>query len=318
MGRRASRWAHSRRNVWDMGPLVLAGLERHARTSRPLRRRSAVWAPKGGPAAFRYYAQDLTRALRQAHRYEVPPRAWRSQSLHVEHAPGLFEDAVLSDEVSAAQAADVGVVVSEHVVGATAAAWEQRADVLVALDESSATRLRERWPAKRVELIPPGCPAWRPPSRDRSGRVVAMIGRPSRAERADLASLRELASNLSGVEELRQLELPSSSDQLVASVNRLADVVVVWRGGTNDGTGMYLARVAVASGVPVVMSRVAATDGLEEVTLRRDDVAQAVLESLDRRGERTATAVAAREICAAWDWPRVAAVHDALWRTVST
>ena len=318
MGRRASRWAHSRRNVWDMGPAVLAGLERHARTARPLRRSSAVWAPTGGPPAFRYYAQDLTRALRRTHRYEVPPRAWRSQSLHVQHAPGLFEDTALSDEVMAARAADLGVVVSEHVVGATAAAWEQRADVLVALDTSSASRLRARWPAKRVELIPPGCPAWRPPTRDGRRKVVAMIGSPSRAERAELDLLRELAETGKEVEALRGIELPASSDQLVAGVNRLADVVVVWRGGTNDGTGMYLARVAVASGVPVVMSQIDAADGLEEVTLRRDRVAQAVLESLEGGSAGAATAAAAQEICAAWGWSRVAAVHDALWRTVST
>lgn len=45
MGRAASAWAHTNRNVWDMGPATLAAIERHARTPRPLRRTYAIWAP---------------------------------------------------------------------------------------------------------------------------------------------------------------------------------------------------------------------------------------------------------------------------------
>ena len=301
-----------------MGPAVLDALERHARTSRPLRRTSAVWAPDSGPTAFRYYANDLTRALSRARRYELAPHAWRSATLHVQHAHGAFDDGELTKRVCAARAAGMGVVVSEHAVTETATAWEQRADVLVALDERSARRLRERWPAKRVELIPPGCPRWRAPTREGRRRVVAMIGSPAGAERAELRRLRELAARGVEVDELRQVKFPPSSDGLAAVLGAVADAVVVWRGGTRSGSGMYLARVAVASGVPVVMARAPSPDGLEEVTLQRERVADAVLEALDGSEERAARAGAAREFCAASDWSRVAAVHEALWRTVSS
>jgi glycosyltransferase involved in cell wall biosynthesis len=318
MGKRASGWAHARRNVWDMGPAVLAAMERHARTSRPLRRTAAMWAPDNGPAAFRYYADDLTRALSRVQRYDLPPRAWRSQSLHVQHSPRVFAEGHLTETVCAARAAGIGLVVTEHAVGVTATPWEQRADVLIALDEAAARRLRERWPSKRVELIPPALPAWREPTRDGSRRVVALIGSPSEAEKAELLSLRELAAVGREVELVRQVGLPGSSDRLASRLNTIADAVVVWRRGANDGTGMYVARVAVASGVPVVMSHASAPDGLDEVTLRRESVAEGVLEALEGEEERAARTAAARDLCAAWDWSRVAAVHDALWRTVST
>jgi glycosyltransferase involved in cell wall biosynthesis len=300
MGRRASRWAHRRRNVWDMGPAALEAIERHARTSRPLRRSCAVWAPEGGPASFRYYAQDLTRSSSTVRRHHDPPRAWRSQSLHVQHAPGLFDDEELARAIGAARAAGVGVAITEHEVGPTATAWEQRADVLVALDEAAARLLRERWPGKRVELIPPGCPAWRAASRERGGRTVATIG-----ASADRLKSLEVLAEAGDIDELVHLrELPRDSDRLARQLNESADVVVVWPGG-------YLARIALASGVPVVVPRPVGGGELAEVTTTRDDPAEDVLEALE-----TGPAAAAREFCEAASWPRVAAVHDALWRTV--
>jgi glycosyltransferase involved in cell wall biosynthesis len=297
MGRRASRWAHRRRNVWDMGPAALEAIERHARTSRPLRRSYAVWAPEAGPAPFRWYAEDLTGASSTVRRHREPPRRWRSQSLHVQHAPGLFDDDELADAVGAARAGGAGVVVTEHEVGDRATAWEQRADVLVALDEAGAERLRGRWPAKRVELIPPGCPQWRPPSRPRGGRAVVSLGPPG-------DRLRALAED-GEIDELVHLEeLPGGSDRLARRLNETADAVVVWPGG-------YLTRVALASGVPVVVPAPVARGELAEVTTSRDDPAEAVLEALEN-----GPATAAREFCEASGWPRTAAVHDALWRTV--
>ena len=36
--------------------------------------------------------------------------------------------------------------------------------------------LRERWPRKRIEHIPCGCPTWFPPRKQRRGRVIGAFG----------------------------------------------------------------------------------------------------------------------------------------------
>ncbi|MEJ2212310.1 MAG: glycosyltransferase, partial [Anaerolineae bacterium] len=188
MGRRASAWAHEQRNVWDMGPAVLEVMERHARTPRPLRRTYALWAPagtgptyEGGAAGPAYYAASLAKHLAQALVYAAPPRAgarvaWRSPLLHVHYAPGLVDDAELARQVQAARQAGMATLVTEHRLAGQARAWEQAADVLVALTAPAAARLRGRWPHKRIEVIPPGCPPWRPSPRPAGGRTVAVLG----------------------------------------------------------------------------------------------------------------------------------------------
>jgi hypothetical protein len=322
MGRRASQWVHAHRNVWDLGPATLDAIERHAQTSGPLRRRFAVWAGATTTrAGYRYYADDLVRLVSPARLYGRPPRAWRSRVLHVQHAPGLLADAEVTAQLAAARSEGVCVIVTEHAVGEVATAWEQGADVLVALDERAGVRLRQRWPGKRVEIIPRGCPPWLTPTRDGSRRTIATIGMPSEADVTDWEELTDLAAT-SGLRIIaiggRRDPSPPTSEALAQRLNSEADLIVVW--GTDDeGVDLpCLVRVAIASGVPVLLGRgVIACDDLAGVTDQPEDLVASVVPILAGDRDDSRHAAAAREFCAAVNWPRIAALHEALWQAVS-
>jgi glycosyltransferase involved in cell wall biosynthesis len=340
MGRRASAWAHARRNVWDLGPASLAVLERHARSPRPLRRAYAVWAPaSAGPHGFRYYSHDLVRSLSLARLYDAPPAAWRSQSLHIQHAPGLFDDAALARQIQAAQHAGIGVALTEHAAGERAEAWEQHADVLVAPSAPAAARLRERWPHKRVECIPPGCLPWRPTTRDGTGQTVAIVGFSTQE-----ASVWEVLDALAALPAARLLvfgpapagkggtlwaeairglpvrfaDMPPSSVDLAQRLNEEADAVVFWGHGGGSLTASYTARVALASGVPVLTSPTSQYADLTAATLQPGDLGAGLRDILLSRVRRAELAGAARAFCEEASWPRVAALHLVLWRTLSS
>jgi glycosyltransferase involved in cell wall biosynthesis len=190
MGRRASTWAHTHRNVWNLGPATLAVIEKYARTPRPLRRTYAVWAPGGdGSEQIAYYVRNFARTLFQARIYESPPTigqtspmavAWRSPVLHIHYAPGLILDDELAKHIQAAKHQGMAVAVTEHGIredsSEQAHAWEQKADVLIAPNPAIADRLRTRWPYKRIEVIPLGMPRYRPSQRRHAGRTIAVIG----------------------------------------------------------------------------------------------------------------------------------------------
>jgi glycosyltransferase involved in cell wall biosynthesis len=339
MGRRASAWVHAKRNVWDLGPTSLEAIERHARSPRPLRRTYAVWAPaSAGLPEVRYYSQDLVRSASLARLYDAPPGAWRSQSLHVQHAPDLFDNAALARQVQAARHGGMSVVVTEHLVNGRAEAWEQCADVLIALSAPAAERLRARWPRKRVEHIPPGCPPWRAATRKGTGRVVAIVGLPLSEDGA-----RELVDAMATVPRARLLvfgsrpegraaglwteaarrlrvrfePLPPSSEELARRLNEEADAVVFW-----DHEGCYLAashtaRIALASGAPVLTSPTSQYADLAAATFQPEDLGAGLREVLESRTRSAELAGAARAFCEEASWPRIAALHLVLWRTLS-
>jgi glycosyltransferase involved in cell wall biosynthesis len=340
MGRRAAAWAHAQRNVWDMGPGILAAIERHARSSRPLRRTYAVWAPTaGGGSEFEYYNGDLARSLTLAQMYADPPNAWRSQSLHIQYAPDLFDEAALVHQVEAAQQAGIAVAVTEHRVGRGAAAWEQRADVLVALSAAAVTRLRNRWPHKRVEFIPPGCLPWREARRNGEGQTIAILGLPTQECRAKelldrmsdamatLPAARLLVFGPPSISEadedwggdahdlpVRFACLPSSSEDLARQLNEESNAVVLC--GMEDGTASYTARIALASGVPVLVTPTSEYGELAAATFQPDDLAAGLREVLLSRAWRAELASAAQAFCEEASWQKVAARHLALWRTL--
>ena len=314
LGRRASEWAHAQRNVWDLGPQTLAAIERHARTERPLRRARAVWAPlTGAPAGYRIYAEGLVRCLAHTRLRESAPRAWRAQVLHVQHLPGLFDEVALARAVQDAGRQGAAVVVTEHAVGATARAWEGRADALVALDEESAAQLRTRWPGKRVEVIPPGSPVWREPSRAPGPATIAVLGAAEPATAAALSALRGVRLLAVGAAAASTLAapgyaLPRSGDVLAGLLNRAADAVLVLGAGA---AAEHCARAALASGVAVAMPQASAALAASGATLRAADV-----ERLLDGSVRAALLERARAHCETWSWQSVAALHHALWQAL--
>lgn len=338
LGRRASAWAHANRNVWDMGPMSLKVLERYASTSRPLRRTYAVWAVAGregvtgdgagaGAAADdvatwsgRHYARNVARYAGQSILYERPPvpdavghpagpAAWRSPLLHVHVAWPADEDA-LTRQVQAAGQRGMAVVITEHGRGPDmrAHAWEQSADVLVAPDRDTASTLRSLWPAKRVEILPPGCPRWRAAREGAGERRIAVL-----APRAD-AALRVQLDHITRAVGARWSLLPQDwsavaddGEWLAGWLNASADVVLAVRGG---GATVLLESIALASGLPVVV--------VDRAEARPDDLVASVADALDDPVQREELVGAARGHCAETSWARIGALHQALWRTVTT
>lgn len=316
MGRRASAWAHSRRNVWNLGPQTLEAIERRARTSRPLRRVNALWAPlTGSPGGYRLYTEGLRRHLRQTRLHEAPPRAWRAKTLHVQHLPRLFDDAALVRTLHECRRQGAAVVVTEHAVGQRAEAWEGPADALVALDQAAAARLRSRWPGKRVEVIPPGGPDWCEPSRDGRDGALALIGAPDEALAHELASLpvRLIAVGAHAARALKAdatYAMPASGGVLARRLSREADAVLVLC------EAQHLARTALAAGVPVVVPE--APVALAGAVLQAADLAQAVKEVLASDALRRELIDRGRDVCESSTWPRVAALHHALWHALES
>jgi glycosyltransferase involved in cell wall biosynthesis len=155
MGRAASAWVLANRNVWDMGPAMLAAMERHLHPPRPLRAVYRVWAPADeGPAA--QAARVLASALSSVVVADGPPELLTTRVLHVHHQPGWMDDVNLTRHLQQARHAGVPVAVTEHVVGDHAHPWEREADVLVAVTAGAAEALRARWPAARVRVVASG------------------------------------------------------------------------------------------------------------------------------------------------------------------
>lgn len=369
MGRRASAWAHANRNVWEMGPATLAAIERHARTPSPLRRTYALWAAVGGEVedgasavrledsygrAVEHYAQNVARNVSQARFYASPPMAaaslasgsaWRSPILHVHVSPGSVADEALTQQVQAARQNGMAVIITEHgrSTDGRAHAWEQLADVLVALDAETALGLSGLWPFKRVEILPPGCPRWRPSDRSRGGRVIAVIAPQASADVH--TEMSELANSLNA--SWLAVPLPSSAladdgEALVAWLNSRADVVLCIR---DAGATGQLESIALASGLPVVAidrsaparahgstdacepgSRVGRTGGRDlrstlftatvDPVYRPKILPAGLQEVLDSPARRAELAGAAQAYCAELSWQQIAAHHLALWRTV--
>jgi glycosyltransferase involved in cell wall biosynthesis len=155
VGRAAAAWVLANRNVWDMGPAMLAAMERHLRVPTPLRAVHRVWAPAGsGPAALA--ARALGEALGSVEVVAGPPDLRGLRVLHVQHEPGWIEDGDLTRYVQQARHAGVLVAVTEHVVGEHARPWEREADVLVAGTPGEGEVLRQRWPGARVQVLASG------------------------------------------------------------------------------------------------------------------------------------------------------------------
>jgi hypothetical protein len=77
-----------------------------------------------------------------------------TRALHIFYQEGAFDEGELTRTVQQAGYAGVPVAITEARVGDEARPWERQADILVALSQTEADRLRRRWPGKRVEHLP--------------------------------------------------------------------------------------------------------------------------------------------------------------------
>jgi glycosyltransferase involved in cell wall biosynthesis len=215
----------------------------------------------------------------------------------------------------------------------------------VALTAPAAARLRGRWPHKRIEVIPPGCPPWRPSPRPAGGRTVAVLGDAGAATEDLVEALLEALRALPGarllvllpvgarrraageqmprrsVAAVRFVPLPDASDEeLARRLGEMADVVVFWEGEDEGGSGA-LAGIALASGLPILAAPLPVNGQQADLVgpvFRPEDLAAGLEEVLEDPERRAELAGAARAYCDEFGWQRIAALHLALWRTLVT
>jgi glycosyltransferase involved in cell wall biosynthesis len=336
LGRAASEWAIANRDVWAKGPAVLDVMERYVRPPRPLRRIRTLWVPSWGTTCgVAEYTAALLASVDGVRTTTVAPDFRATRVLHVQHESRLFEDKELTRCLQEAAFAGVPVVVTEHDVGWHMRAWEREAGVLVAHSEAARDLLRTRWPQKRIEHVPHGCPTWFPPRKRRRGRTIGAFG-----------FLERHKGFLRVLDALTQLP---ETDLLLFAHARSADFAQEWRDATAgmpvrwvddylpvEEVAQRLAaeadvlvfpydevphlsssgavRVGLATGVPVVTSGARWFDELGDAVHRSDVVVEGIGTVLEDAALRTRLTAAAREYCETNSWPRVSDRHVALWR----
>jgi glycosyltransferase involved in cell wall biosynthesis len=341
LGRAASDWVLGHRNIWAMGPAVAEVMERHVRPPRPLRSLHTVWAP-GGPAdgLAGPYAAALAASLPSVRIVTGPPDLASTRLLQIEHEPDRFDETLLTRQVQQAAAAGVPVVVTEHVVGQEAGAWERDADVLAALTAPEAAVLQARWAGKRVELLPAGCPPPAATARAGPGPVVGVfgpggdrdgcwalllgltglpgaellvLGPPGRPEQE--RRLQEEAAGLL----VRRERPPPEPGALAPWLAARTDALVFWPDEPDPlavAAATRAVRAGLASGVPTITPATAWFADVAEATHQPEHPVEGVHRVLADPPLRDRLAAAARDYCRQWSWSQVAKRHLSLWRSL--
>ncbi|MDN5794378.1 MAG: glycosyltransferase [Intrasporangium sp.] len=344
LGLAASTWALRHRNVWELGSAVLGAMEEHARPSRPLRRRRTLWVSSwGSRCGVSEYAGHLVGGLDRAGR-NLPPVTVTRQApdrrglrlLHVQHEDALFDDATLTAYLDGIAEP---VVVTEHSVGQEPRPWEERADLLIALTEEGARRLRARLDEGKVAHLPHGCPTWFPERKRRRGRVIGSFG--LLAPYKGFTALATAVGSLPGAE-LVLYSHPRSSEDAARFERTVAglpvrwhqewlpardaatalaaecDALALWYEAAPVAAASGAARVALATGVPVLTSPTAWFADLRHVTHQPDDLVEGIGRMLEDTSLRDRLSLAAREYCHAHSWRRIAAEQATLWQSVES
>jgi glycosyltransferase involved in cell wall biosynthesis len=338
LGRAASAWALSRRDLWDKGPAVLAAMEQHARPPRTLRRVRKLWTTTWGtPCGVAEYVRDLLAAGAPAEASAAEPDLAGVSVLHVQHEPCLFRDADLLRIAAQARAQDVPMVVTEHAVTGHVPSWEGEVSALVSPSAAGADTLKARWPGRRVEHIPLGCPTWFPPRKQRRERVIGAFGflEPHKgftrllelvSERGDVellvcshakrpAQAREWEAAIAGlpVRWLRDFRSVGEVARLLAAD---ADVLVYWYDEAPVLSASGAVRVGLATGVPVIASPTAWFDDLRTVTYQPASLPDGVERLFEDTPLREDLAAAAQAYCHEHRWPAIAQAHRRLWASL--
>ena len=321
LGRGSSAWAIRHRDVWDMGPAVLDLMEAAIRPSRILRHRVGLCCPDGSAALIRF-ARRLARTVPLA--TVITPDALLAGSplLHVQHEPGAWDEEALLRLVHRAHHAGLVVIVTEHVVGNLALAWEGETDAIVAHTERGAAVLTSRWPRLRAEVIPLPCPPWsggagnEPVPDARRPPRVAVLRRPGKT-----AGPRDAAHQLAGLTGIDILPIETGGltgddgEDLAGLLRNSADVVVAWPGPACDLATIQAAHAAVASGVPLVASAQPHLAEIGHAAHRPPVLAEGVMRVLGDQELRASLWSAARGYCAARTWNGASERHKTLWRS---
>jgi glycosyltransferase involved in cell wall biosynthesis len=336
LGRAASRWAHRQRDLSRMGPAALEAMERHIHPVRQLRRRYTFWVSSWGKSCgVAEYTRHIAEHLSDVRVSGTLADMRGVRVLHVQHEHSLVDEAELRQALYDAKAHKVPVVITEHAVDDMPRPWEGEADALVALTRSGVERLRARWPHRRVEHIPHGCPTWFPPRKADRGKTIGVFGFLGRHKGfwRLLDVLRELPdarlvmfshTKDPGLE--RQWEQAAEglavdrcraflpSQEIAARLAAQADILVYWYDAIASASASGAVRIGLASGVPVLSSAVPWFEDVREVTYQPQDLASGVRRLLQDESLRKELVQKAREFCHAMSWAHTAQAHRRLWR----
>jgi glycosyltransferase involved in cell wall biosynthesis len=256
--------------------------------------------------------------------------------LHVQHEDALFDDDALTsylDQVTGP------VVVTEHSVGASKHPWEERADLLIALTDEGARRLRARHGEAKVAHLPHGCPTWFPVRKSKRGKVVGAFG--LLAPYKGFTALAAAVASVPGAELVlyshpRSAEAAArfersvagfpvrwhrewlSAHDAAAALAAQCDAVALWYEPAPVAAASGAARVALATGLPVLASPTGWFSDLSQVTHQPDNLVEGIGQVLEDTKLRHRLTLAAREYCHAHSWRRIAAEQAALWQSVES
>jgi glycosyltransferase involved in cell wall biosynthesis len=336
MGRAASIWVLKHRSVWAKGPAVLDAIELHSRSPQPFRRPTVLWIPSWqSRCGIAEYTAHLKEFLPSSVKIVAQnPELRSSRLLHIQHECGIFDPTDIVTVTRHATQVGVPVVVTEHGVDEYPRPWEHQVSAIVALNTLGAERLKARWPGKRIEYIPHGCPTWFPPRKTSRAKVIGAFGFLedykgfwqlleilrdipgaelllfSSAKSAEVEALWENAASGLPVRRIREY-LPAS--EIASRLAAEADVLAYWYKEIAHYSASGAVRVGLATGVPVLTSHTNWFHDLRDVTYQSSDLAEGVRRLLEDTELRNNLGAKARQYCEENSWARVAAQHLTLW-----
>ena len=335
MGKRASQWAHTQRNIWDKGPAVLDVLERHTTPPRTLRHLPTVvvpsWKTRCGVAA---YTRDLTRELSAVRVVSSYDPACPAPVVHIQHQHSLFDQTQLLKLVQRTKRLNRSVIITEHAVLPTIEPWEQHADALIALSGAGAKRLQARWRNKAVYHVPHGMHTWFPPRKRHRGRVIGLFGfleahkgfwqvldvlkrNPDLSVRMySTAKSRHLLErwqqDAAGLP-IEHVTTYLPEEQIAANLAAETDILVYWYDDLPFDAVSGAARTGLATGVPVLTSPTRMFADLQGVTYQPQDLETGIQTLLDDTQLREQVTAAARDYCHSNSWQTISQKHQTIW-----
>jgi glycosyltransferase involved in cell wall biosynthesis len=257
----------------------------------------------------------------------------------VQHGYNLFDEAALARDIQETRRLGVPVVATEHAVLPRVHPWERDVDMLIALTERGADQLRRRWPGKRVEHVPHGCPTWFPSRKRRRGKVIGAFGflEPHKGFWQLLDVLRELPgtellvfSHAKSDEQARRWEeairglrvrweprfLPAG--EIARRLAADADILAFWYDEVPHASASGAVRIGMATGVPVLASPTSWFSELQDQTWQPDSLVDGVQCLLEDTSLRNHVSKAATDYCKENSWRNIADRHLTLWHALES
>jgi glycosyltransferase involved in cell wall biosynthesis len=340
MGKKASEWVHTNRNIWKKAPALLDVIERQSSPTPLLRRLPTLWVPSlGEECGIAEYTSHLAQQLNSVRVIKRYSESGQMRLLHIQHEDSLFGQGEELNAILAARQKGVRTIVTVHTVRRYIPAWQREADGLVALNSLGVQVLQSRWPGKPVAHIPVGCPTWFPPRKKARECVIGVFGflgthkgfwhllevlrkvpdtrllMFSYSKSQDLLAMWKRDSAGLPVEHIDEY-LPE--EEIARRLAAQADLIAYWYDDfAPDYSSSASVVVGLASGVPVLTSRTSWFHDLQGVTYQPLDLLSGVQHLLEDTDLRWRVTQAAYDYCQTHTWKHITAQHQQFWNTIS-